>query len=165
MAVAVVALIVALAGTAVAASHVNGGSLIKQSVGAGKLKKNTLTGFQINNQKLGTVPVASVANRASHTYWATVNNPTGAGNASLAHASDAGITAAEAGGGVVVTFPADVSGCANVAGKNNAATNTPTPGFAQTNISAANPAALEVRTRDDTGANVDGDFHVIVVCP
>ena len=41
----------------------------------------------------------------------------------------------------------------------------PTAGYAQTNISPANPNAIEVHTRDKNGGNEDGDFHLIVVCP
>jgi hypothetical protein len=94
-----------------------------------------------------------------------VNNPAGAGNAALARASDSGITAVEGGGAVAVTFPQDISGCANVAGRNNAGTSVPAPGFAQTNTSAANASAIEVRTRDEKGASEDADFNLIVVCP
>jgi len=162
MVVSVIALIVALAGTAYAAQRINGGAIKKQTIGGGKLKKKTLTGFQINTNKLGVVPAAK---RAAHTYWAVVNNPAGAGNASLARASDAGITAVEGGGAVTVTFPANVSGCANVAGRNNAGTSVPGAGYAQTNTSAANANAVEVRTRDEKGADADADFHLIVVCP
>ncbi len=93
------------------------------------------------------------------------SNPTGVGNAALARASDSGITATEGGGAVTVTFPVNISGCANVAGRNNAGTSVPNPGYAQTNTSAANPNAIEVRTRDKAGANEDADFHLIVVCP
>ena len=162
MVVAVVALVVALAGTAYAAQSINGGAIKKQTIGAGKLKHKTLTGYQINTNKLGVVPAAQ---RATHTYWAVVNNPAGAGNAKLARASDAAITATEAGGAVAVVFPANVSGCANVAGRNNAGTTVPNAGYAQTNTSAANPNAIEVHTRDKNGANEDADFHLIVVCP
>lgn len=162
MVVAVIALAVALAGTAYAAQTINGGAIKKQTIGAGKLKHKTLTGFQINTNKLGVVPTAK---RAAHTYWAVVNNPAGAGNASLARASDSGITAAEGGGAVAVVFPQDVSGCADVAARNNAGTTVPGAGFAQTNSSAANPAAVEVHTRDAKGENEDADFHLIVVCP
>src|SRR4051812_7332780 len=128
MVVAIVALIVALAGTAYAAQTINGGAIKKQTIGGGKLKHKTLTGFQINTNKLGTVPTAK---RATHTYWAVVNNPAGAGNAALARASDEGISAAEGGGAVAVVFPANVTGCANVAGRNNAATTVPMAGYAQ----------------------------------
>jgi len=162
MVVAIIALVVALAGTAYAAQTINGGAIKKQTIGAGKLKHKTLTGYQINTNKLGVVPAAQ---RASHTYWAVVNNPTGAGNAALARASDATITAAEGGGAVTVTFPINVSGCANVAGRDNAGTTVPGAGYAQTNTSPANPNAIEVRTRDEKGADADADFHLIVVCP
>jgi hypothetical protein len=162
MVVAVIALIAALAGSAYAAQQINGGAIIKQTIGGGKLKKDTLTGFQIKNNKLGTVPQAV---RASHTYWAVVNNPASPGNAALARTSDAGITATEGGGAVVVTFPQNISVCANVASRNNAGTTPPGAGFAQTNTSAANPNAIEVRTRDEKGAPEDADFHLVVVCP
>jgi hypothetical protein len=162
MVVAVIALVVALAGTAYAAQTINGGAIKKQTIGGGKLKHKTLTGYQINTNKLGVVPSAK---RAAHTYWAVVNNPTSPGNATLARASDAGITATEGGGSVSVTFPVNVTGCADVAGRNNAGTTVPNSGYAQTNTSAANPNAIEVHTRDKAGANEDADFHLIVVCP
>jgi hypothetical protein len=162
MVVALAALIVALGGTAYAAQRINGGAIKKQTIGGGKLKKNTLTGFQINNNKLGVVPAAK---RATHTYWAVVDNPTGAGNAVLARASDAGMSAAEGGGAVSVVLPQNISGCANVAARNNAGTSVPGAGFAQTNTSAANPNAVEVRTRNAAGNNEDADFHLVVVCP
>jgi hypothetical protein len=162
MIVALVALVVALGGTAYAAQNINGGAIMKQTIGGGKLKKKTLTGFQINTNKLGIVPSA---NRAAHTYWAVVNNPAGAGNAALARASDTGITAAEGGGAVIVAFPQNISGCANVAGRDNAGTTVPDSGYAQTNTSPANPNAIEVHTRDKAGANEDADFHLIVICP
>lgn len=162
MAVALVALVAALGGTAYAAGRINGNSIEKQTIGAGKIKHKTLTGYQINTNKLGIVPSAQ---RASHTYWAVVNNPTGAGNATLARASDSGITATESGGAVNVVFPINISGCANVAGRNNAGTTVPGAGTAQTNTSAANANAIEVHTRNEKGANEDADFHLIVVCP
>ena len=59
----------------------------------------------------------------------------------------------------------NVSGCANVAGRNNAGTTVPGAGYAQTNSAPANANAVEVRTRDDKGADADADFHLIVVCP
>jgi hypothetical protein len=162
MVVAVVALIVALGGTAIAAQNINGGAIQKQTIGGGKLKQKTLTGFQINTNKLGVVPAAK---RAAHTYWAVVNNPASPGNAALARASDEGITATEGGGAVTVTFPVNISACANVAGRNNAGTTPPGAGTAQTNTSPANANAIEVRTKDAKGDPEDADFHLIVVCP
>ncbi len=162
MAVAILALIVALGGTAYAAQTINGGAIKKQTISGGKLKPKTLTGFQINTNKLGTVPAAR---RAAHTYWAVVNNPSSPGNAALARASDEGIGASEGGGAVTVTFPVNISGCANVSARNNAGTTPPGAGFAQTNTSPANANAIEVRTRDAKGDPEDADFHLLVVCP
>lgn len=162
MIVAIVALIVALAGTAYAAQHINGGAIKKQTIGGGKLKHKTLTGFQINTNKLGVIPAAR---RAAHTYWAVVNNPGGAGNAALARASDPQITATEGGGAVTVAVPFNVAFCANVAARDNAGTSVPNPGYAQTNVSPANPNAIEVRTHNAKGESEDSDFHLIVVCP
>lgn len=162
MLVSVIALIVALGGTAIAAQTINGGAIKKQTIGGGKLKRKTLTGFQINTNKLGTVPSAR---RASHTYWAVVNNPSSPGNAALARASDEGISASEGGGAVTVTFPVNISGCANVSSRNNAGTTPPGAGTAQTNTSAANANAIEVRTRDAKGDPDDADFHLVVICP
>src|SRR5689334_4504621 len=87
MIVALIALVTALAGTAYAAQTINGGSIKKQTIGGGKIKPDTLTGFQINNNKLGVVPSAE---RATHTYWATVTNPNGQNNAAIVHASGNG---------------------------------------------------------------------------
>src|SRR4051795_741748 len=162
MVVAVIALIVALAGTAYAAQKINGNLIEKQTIGAGKLKKKTLTGFQINTNKLGTVPFAKVA---THTFWAVVHNPASPGNAALARASGPDITATEGGGAVTVAFPLNVTGCADVAGRNNAGTSNPQSGYAQTNSSPSNPNAIEVHTRDKDGSNEDADFHLIVICP
>jgi hypothetical protein len=162
MVVAVIALIVALGGTAIAAQNINGGAIQKQTIGGGKLKQKTLTGFQINTNKLGVVPAAK---RAAHTYWAVVNNPASPGNAALARASDEGISATEGGGAVTVTFPVNISACANVAGRNNAGTTPPGAGTAQTNTSPANANAIEVRTKEAKGDPEDADFHLIVVCP
>ena len=64
MVVALIALAVALGGTAYAAGQINCGAFIKQSIGAGKIKHKTLTGYQINTNKLGVVPSAK---RAAHT--------------------------------------------------------------------------------------------------
>jgi len=162
MIVAIVALIVALGGTAIAAQNINGGAIKKQTIGGGKLKQKTLTGFQINTNKLGVVPAAK---RAAHTFWAVVNNPSNPGNAALARASDEGISATEGGGAVTVTFPVNISGCANLAGRNNAGTTPPGAGTAQTNTSPANANAIEVRTKNAKGDPEDADFHLLVVCP
>jgi hypothetical protein len=81
--VAVVALVAALGGTAIAANGINGnlikpktvgggklkqftaGLLKKQSLGGGKVKPDTLTGFQVNESTLSTVPSANSSNTAN----------------------------------------------------------------------------------------------------
>lgn len=160
--VAIAALIVALAGTAYAAQTINGGAIMKQSIGGGKLKRNTLTGYQIKINKIGVVPAAK---RAAHTYWAVVSNPSGPRNATLVRASDEGIAVAEGGGAVVVTFPQNVTVCANLAAANSSGTPIPPAGTAQANYAVGNPSGVEVHTRNGKGDNEDADFHLLVVCP
>jgi hypothetical protein len=160
--ISIIALIAALGGTAYAAGHINGSSIAGQSISGHKLKKNTLNGNQINNQKLGTVPTAKTA---TNVHWVVANNPAGANNVSLARANTSGVTLQETGGAVTVNFPFDVSGCANVAARNNVGTTVPGAGTAQTNGVSGSPNALQVHTRDATGADQDGDFHLVVICP
>jgi hypothetical protein len=163
MIVALVALVAALGGTAYAAGRINGNAIVKHSIGGGKLKKKTLTGYQVNVNKLGEVPLAK---RTTHTFWAVVHNPAGKGNATLTRASDAGvISATEANGAVTVIFPIGVADCANVAGRNNDGTSPPVAGYAQTNVSPVNQNAIEVHTKDKDGNNEDSDFQLIVICP
>jgi hypothetical protein len=74
--VGILALVMATAGTSIAAvksGMINGGTIKKQSIGAGKLKKKTLTGFQINTKKLGTVPKAETASQAESLGAASAN--------------------------------------------------------------------------------------------
>jgi hypothetical protein len=163
MIVALVALVAAFGGTAYAAGQINGNSIMKGSIGGGKLKKQTLTGYQVNVNKLGEVPLAK---RTTHTFWAVVHNPSGPGNATLSRSSDNGaISATEANGAVDVIFPIGVADCANVAGRNNDGTSPPQSGYAQTNVAAVNQNAIEVHTKDKSGNNEDSDFQLIVVCP
>ena len=63
MAVALLALVIATAGTAVAATKlVSGDGLIQPaSLSGNRLRNHTLTGGQINLNKLGTVPLAKQA--------------------------------------------------------------------------------------------------------
>ena len=91
MVVAVVALVVALAGAAYAAQTINGGAIKKQTIGAGKLEHKTLTGYQINTAKLGVVPSAQRAPRTPTGQWSTTQpdrrRGPGAGGRSRHHRS------------------------------------------------------------------------------
>jgi hypothetical protein len=66
MIVAMIALVIAVSGSAVAASRlVNGDRLIrKRSLSGNRLRNHTITGRQINMSKLGTVPSATAAGDA-----------------------------------------------------------------------------------------------------
>ena len=61
MVVAFSALLLALSGTAVAASLISGSRLKNRSVGSKKLKVHSVTGREINRSKLGRVPLAQRA--------------------------------------------------------------------------------------------------------
>ena len=65
MAVALLALFIALGGTAYAVGSINGAKLKNRSVAAKKLKRHTITGKEINFRKLGTVPSARNALNSS----------------------------------------------------------------------------------------------------
>jgi hypothetical protein len=90
MIVAILALVVAASGTAVAASSlIQGDSLIKQgSLSGNRLRNHTITGTQVNMRKLGKVnsakhaDLASLATIASHAN--TAANATNATNAEKA---------------------------------------------------------------------------------
>jgi hypothetical protein len=83
MIVALIALVFAMSGTALAASKlVSGDGLIKKSSLSGnRLRYHTVTGTQINMAKLGKVPTASHANTAD---TATTAAPSGAAGGALA---------------------------------------------------------------------------------
>ena len=87
MIVALLALVMAMSGTAVAASRlINGDHLIRKGTLSGnRLRRHTLTGRQINLKKLGTVPRAGSAGYASSAGSAntanTANTAATAGNA------------------------------------------------------------------------------------
>jgi hypothetical protein len=98
MAVATLALIVALAGTAFAgpvaqlARLVSGDKLVKkQSLSGNRLRNHTLSGAQIDLAKLGTVPSASQANNAR--YAATSGSAGSAGTANTANTASSATTA------------------------------------------------------------------------
>jgi hypothetical protein len=63
--VALIALFVALGGTAYAVKQINGSVLVNRSVSNLKIKKNSLTKNEINLKALGTVPKAALANKAT----------------------------------------------------------------------------------------------------
>src|SRR2546423_8620085 len=79
------ALVLALGGVSYAAVKFNVKSIKNRSIPAAKIKKNSLTGTEINELKLGKVPLAALADNATHALNA--DNADNAGNA--AHATNA----------------------------------------------------------------------------
>jgi hypothetical protein len=77
MAVALLALFIALGGTGYAAVKVNGKNITGRSIPGKAIRKNTLTGSEIRESRLATVPRASKATTAT-----TATNATNAKNAS-----------------------------------------------------------------------------------
>jgi hypothetical protein len=63
--IATMALTVALGGTGYAATKINGSTIVKHSIAGNRLKSNTLTGAQIKESSLGTVPKAKSAKTAT----------------------------------------------------------------------------------------------------
>lgn len=91
MIVALIALVVAMSGSAVAASHlVSGDKLIrKRTLSGNRLRRHTLTGTQINLKRLGTVPKARSAASAGHARTAdTAGHATSADTAGHATSAD-----------------------------------------------------------------------------
>jgi hypothetical protein len=88
MAVALLALFVALGGTGYAVTKINGNVLKNRSVPAKKLKKNQISGTEVNESKLGKVPAAkdadSAANAANAAHATAADNATAAGSAQTA---------------------------------------------------------------------------------
>jgi hypothetical protein len=71
MIVALIALFVALGGTAFAVQQINGSALKNRSVSHVKLQKSTITRAELNLKALGTLPKAAVANKATSATSAT----------------------------------------------------------------------------------------------
>ena len=100
MIVAVIALISALGGSAVADDAVefaktkvlNGKNIKKKSIAGNKLRNNTVTGTQVNESKLGKVPSATKSDSAT-----SASSATNAANATKADSATTATTAGTAG--------------------------------------------------------------------
>jgi hypothetical protein len=76
-----------------------------------------------------------------------------------------GVTASFVFTGVVdVTFPRDVSHCTWIATQGNPANNPVSSVFAAVRGAGSGPQDVEVVTFSDTGAQVDANFHLAVIC-
>lgn len=89
--VAIVALFAALGGTGYAAATISGRDIQKRSIPANRVVPNALTGNQINESRLGPVPVAQQALTAQ-----TAASATNAGHATSADSANSAATAQDA---------------------------------------------------------------------
>ncbi|MGZ8672321.1 MAG: hypothetical protein ACXWZJ_10430 [Solirubrobacterales bacterium] len=152
MVIAIVALIAALGGTAVA-----GGFITKK-------KAKNVANNQITKRQSGlSVLKAQTAGKADNVFWAVVADA-GVGAAATLNRSSGGVTVSD-GTGVNVNFGRNVTQCVWTATKGDVAAGVSTAGWAQTQqADGAAPNAVNVRTRDDAGTLDEQDFHLVVVC-
>lgn len=161
---AIIALILAISGTAIALpgrNTVNGQDIKNQAIKSLDVRDNNLRSQDIRESTLKGV---ASAKDSEDVLWAVVTNPAGAGNAGLIRAGQTGTTVGEAGGAVQVNLGRDVSNCAWNATRGMPGGGTEPSGFAEVNGIAGQPTVVEVHARDDAGAAVDGNFHLQVTC-
>jgi hypothetical protein len=168
MFVALVALFVALGGSAYAAIVITGknirnstvvGADIKNGALASRdLKKDSVGGVAILESRLKTVPSASQADGL--TRFAVVTNA-----GSLARGRNVTSAVRTGVGRYQVTFDRDVRGCAYLATIGDSSAAGPPQGSEITTSSlATNANAISIRTENDAGAAVDRPFHLVVPC-
>jgi hypothetical protein len=119
MVIAILALVVASTGTAIAAGLVDGDSLIKQrSLSGNRLRDHTVTGKQIKLNALGTVPTANLAKTAKTANTAiNAGHAATAGSATTAGAAATATTAGHAATADSATTAASASTATNVNGQ------------------------------------------------
>jgi hypothetical protein len=147
--VAVVALVAALAGSALAGQvNLHNGKIKNVSIGKGKIKNNTLTGQKINESTLvgvtaGNVMAAEVANGCNQVTGGTGN-----------------IGASASGNECNVTFPRSINSCAITLGT------LLLPGGGETTYRKTSATVVQVSRRDSAGGTpTAGAFSVAAICP
>jgi hypothetical protein len=167
--VAIVALVAALAGTAVA----EGATTSAKPVTKKKAKKiarkqiNKLApGLSVANAENATnAENAATADKANNVYGVMFDE-TGPGAPSIIRATDPGITSAGCFFVCAVAFPRDVSECtytASAVEKNGVLPLNPV--MADAGLSGSDPTTVIVGMWDDTGSITAQDFAMTVVCP
>jgi hypothetical protein len=166
---AMVALFVALGGVSYAAATIGSAQIKNNSVKSVDIKNGTIAAKDIKKStrdslrgQQGPQGVPGPAGGAAATAFAVVDNPAGAGNATLVRGR--GVISVTESTGVLVRFDRDVAGCAWVGNKNQPTTGVAGSGWVQVGLSGPGVDILDVRTRDDAGAITDAPFHVAVLC-
>jgi hypothetical protein len=167
MLVALVALFVALGGSAYAAIVVTGknirnstveGSDIKNGALASRdIKHDSVGGVAILESRLKTVPSAAVADGVNR--FAVVSS---AGALSRGRLASSASRTDE--GRYQVIFDRDVRGCAYFATLGDSGADNPPSGQIGTSSLASNVNGVAVRTTDASGTAADRSFHLIVSC-
>jgi hypothetical protein len=161
---AIIALVLAVTSTAVALpgrNSVNGQDIKNDAIKSLDVRDGNIRGLDIRESTLHFV---GSARRSFDKFWAVVTNPAGAGNVALSRVGQIRTTVAESGGAVQVDFGRPVDNCSWTATRGTPAGGVEPAGFAQVNGIDGQPNVVEVRTRDDAGALVDGNFHLHVEC-
>ena len=144
MVVALTALVVAMSGTAIAASQMSGDKLIKKhSLSGNRLRNQTITGTQVNLNKLGKVPSAK--------------------NADHATTASSAITAATATAAVTAGSATNATNAANATNATNATTAANLTGLMRWRMTVATPGASSSAPHTATLATV-GPFTITGEC-
>jgi hypothetical protein len=168
MFVALLALFVALGGSAAAAIVITGrniknntvtGADIKNGALASRdMKKDSIGGVAILESRLKTVPAASQAD--GFTRFAVVSN-----TGTLARGRNVTSVARTSAGRYQVIFNRDVRSCAYIATiGDDSASGPPQGSEISTAALASNVNGVSIRTENDSGTAVDRPFHLVVPC-
>ncbi len=164
--ISITALFVALGGGAYAAANIDSRDIVNDSIRSKDIKNAKLKGKDVKDDKLKGDDIKEdtlVGVKAGNVYSATVTNPGGPDNVAVSRAGQAGTTVTEGPNYARVDFGKDVSACTWVATRGAPDAAIEKAGYAETALGDT-PNRVEVRTRDDTGAAEDGNFHLVVVC-
>jgi len=166
--VAALALVAALAGTAIAGPDAQTSALSKKKVkkiAKKEIKKAAPTLSVQSAETADTATTAETAGSADNVLWAVVSNGAGAADAAVARSGEPGYTVREAAGpSAIVDFQQTVTQCAWIATKGSVANAAASAQAATTEGVAANPQEIQVRVRNAGGVQIQDAFHLSVIC-
>ena len=182
MAVALLALLVALGGTATAASVVlikSSKQVAKGSISLSDLSSSAQKALKGKTGPAGPIGPAGLAGAAGAAgavgatgaagtpatrLFATVT--VSAGTATLVRGAGVVSVSTSSPGSGNVKFNQNISGCTWIATAGSVSSNSAPSLFATTELRlVAEPDTVEVRMRSDAGVQTDGSFHLAVFCP